>query len=186
MKKYYVAIGSNIDPETNIRAALDMMRDYGLNLKQVSRMMRTKPVGNPEQPDFINCAVVLESDLSHNDLRNILKSIEIKRGRPPGGDRYGPRTLDLDIVMVEKTIVDRDVYHRRYLQDALTELGVSPSAFRKGASRIKLYSGLLLALSLVAVCFRSIPAVFWGLSVGMLLTAGVLLSALLENFRDRK
>jgi len=116
-----VAIGSNISPKENVALALERL-SARLRVVAVSRFVRTAPIGRPGQPDFLNGAVLIETELDRPRLRRRLKRLEREMGRRPSADKYAPRTIDLDIVVWDGEIVDRDVCERPFLQKAILEV----------------------------------------------------------------
>ena len=99
-----IGLGGNLgDAETTLRAAqkaLDGMP--GTRLLRASRLYRTPAWGKTEQPDFINAAALLETRLSARELLDGLLAIEREFGRTravDGSDRWGARTLDLDLLL---------------------------------------------------------------------------------------
>ncbi len=97
----YIGLGANLaDPVRQVQQAfLDLQR---LPLSRVlahSRLYRTAPVGPPDQPDFVNAAVRIETGLEPMALLAALQAIERSHGRIRDGRRWGPRTLDLDILL---------------------------------------------------------------------------------------
>jgi len=109
-----VGLGSNIDPEVNIRTALQRIPELA-EIRSQTDILRTEPVGAPGQPWFMNCAVLLTTELSLEELEIRLRDIEGSMGRPCEGDRSGPRTIDLDVLVWNGTVVDEDVYSRSFL-----------------------------------------------------------------------
>jgi 2-amino-4-hydroxy-6-hydroxymethyldihydropteridine diphosphokinase len=106
MVPVFVTLGSNIAPEENIPAALDLLaQEPGLDVRAVSRVYRSHAVGadgsvNPEQADFLNAAALVETDLSIPTLKkDILRRIEAQLDRVRTPDKFAPRTIDLDIVL---------------------------------------------------------------------------------------
>jgi 2-amino-4-hydroxy-6-hydroxymethyldihydropteridine diphosphokinase len=98
--RVFVSLGSNLDPERNLTRAVAELK-HRFRVVAVSRVYRTTPVGDPDQPDFWNLAVELESDLTPDAVHGQLGEIENMLGRRRDPDRpYGPRTADLDIVLV--------------------------------------------------------------------------------------
>ena len=98
--RMFVSLGSNIEPERNLRRAV---RELGVRftLVAVSRVYRTAPVGDPDQPDFWNLAAELASDLPPDEVQRRLREIETDLGRTRDARRpFGPRTVDLDLVLV--------------------------------------------------------------------------------------
>ena len=96
-----VSLGSNVEPEHYVPAAIELLEEDGcLNVVAVSAVYRTAAVGPAGQPDFHNAAVLLETSLEPADLRARLRGIEEALGRVRTADRYAPRTIDLDVVMI--------------------------------------------------------------------------------------
>ena len=121
MNSAIIGIGSNISPEKNIRLALELLAEE-VTIEQVSTMVRTKPIGITEQPDFINGAVRVTTSLSRGELQQFLKMTEDRTGRDRTQSRFGPRTIDLDIVIWNDEIVDPDYYTRDFLQRTVDEI----------------------------------------------------------------
>lgn len=96
-----VALGSNLGSRSAyLRAAVDALEATdGVELRALSRLYETSPVG-PPQPDYLNAAVLLETDLSPARLLAACKSIETALGRT-AGPRWGPRVVDLDLVQAD-------------------------------------------------------------------------------------
>lgn len=89
----------------------------------VSELVRTKPIGIEDQPDFVNGAALVETELTQVDFKQYLKSVEDALGRDRSLPKFGPRTMDLDIVVWNGEIVDEDYYTRDFLRDAAESLG---------------------------------------------------------------
>lgn len=95
--KVVVALGANIgNPQEQMDLAIAMLRE-ATDLIAVSSYFLTKPVGGPEQPDYINAVCLLESELPALDLLALLHGIEKSLGRERN-ERWGPRTIDLDLI----------------------------------------------------------------------------------------
>ena len=121
MNKIVIGLGSNVDPEKNIQKAKEILKK-DFHVLAESTFGHTKPIGNPDQPDFINGVVFLETDLTMDQLNGTLKELENRLGRIRTADKYLPRTIDLDIIVWNDKIVDKDFYHRQYLKEAVLEL----------------------------------------------------------------
>jgi 2-amino-4-hydroxy-6-hydroxymethyldihydropteridine diphosphokinase len=105
----YVALGSNLgDSRQQLLHALEALaRLSNTRVLAHSRFYRTPPWGMHDQPDFLNAVAVLDTPLPPHDLLDALLEIERKAGRERGGERWGPRTLDLDLLhVVGKTARD--------------------------------------------------------------------------------
>jgi len=122
--KYNVAViglGSNIEPEKNIRYARTKLESR-FKLKGASSFVKTEPVGFEDQPKFINGAVLIETDMDYDDLKNHLSGIERELGRVRTENKDGPRTIDLDILVWNGVVVDEEVYERPFLRNSVREL----------------------------------------------------------------
>lgn len=107
MTKAYIGIGSNIgDAVCNVNEAISRLSDLGRVLKK-SSLYATKPWGVLDQPDFINAAVALDTNLGPRDLLNGLLAIERSMGRERL-IRWGPRIIDLDILTFANQTVSED------------------------------------------------------------------------------
>ncbi|MGA9533378.1 MAG: 2-amino-4-hydroxy-6-hydroxymethyldihydropteridine diphosphokinase, partial [Anaerolineales bacterium] len=89
-----IELGSNVEPEQHIPLAIGQLGALG-EMVGVSRIYRTEPFGPAGQPDFVNCAVALKTDLPVEELRKALRAIEANLGRRRSGDKYAPRSIDL-------------------------------------------------------------------------------------------
>jgi len=104
----YIGIGSNLSgPEEQVRRAF---RELGhireSRLRGCSPLYRTQPVGPKDQPDYVNAAACLETRLSARELLDELHGIERRQGRVRDGSRWGPRTLDLDLLLFGGASID--------------------------------------------------------------------------------
>ena len=97
----FIGIGSNLGyPSRQVEAAIDRLSELrGSRLLARSSLYRSTPFGGVEQPDFINAAVHLETTLSPHDLLDGLQHVERAHGRERDGQRWGPRVLDLDLLV---------------------------------------------------------------------------------------
>ncbi|HPF50221.1 MAG TPA: 2-amino-4-hydroxy-6-hydroxymethyldihydropteridine diphosphokinase [Draconibacterium sp.] len=118
MNTCIIGIGSNINADTNITKMLDILQNKVAIIK-VSPMIQTKPIGIEDQPDYTNGAVKVETTLDQSELNILLKTIEDELGRDRTGPKFGPRTMDLDIVVWNDEIVDSDYYTRDFLEKSV-------------------------------------------------------------------
>ncbi len=106
MTKVYAGLGSNLgNKRENILSAIDRIDAYeGFCVKEKSGFYDTAPVGGPLQPDYVNCVIGLETEIEPQALLKEFKKIETALGRETGV-RWGPRVIDLDILLYGDTIV---------------------------------------------------------------------------------
>ena len=127
----WIGMGGNLDRSREaFVAAVDAMATVGHG-GSVSSMYRSAPRELEDQPDFLNAALALETDLAPRPLLAELKAIERRLGRDPFGERYGPRLVDLDLLAVDDLCIedapDLVVPHprlaeRRFALEPLAEL----------------------------------------------------------------
>jgi 2-amino-4-hydroxy-6-hydroxymethyldihydropteridine diphosphokinase len=108
MSLVYIGLGSNLgDRAATIRAALDRLDgDADIELLAVSSLRETDPVGFEDQPRFLNGAAALRTELAPRELLDRMLEVERGLGRVREGARYGPRTIDLDLLLYGDAVVD--------------------------------------------------------------------------------
>jgi 2-amino-4-hydroxy-6-hydroxymethyldihydropteridine diphosphokinase len=116
-----IGIGSNINPEENITEALKIL-SLENEIIRVSKLIKTPPIGITGQPEFLNGAVKVVTDLEKDSFRAYLKDIEDRLKRDRTAPKYGPRTIDLDIIVWDAEIIDKDYYNRDFLKRAVDEI----------------------------------------------------------------
>jgi 2-amino-4-hydroxy-6-hydroxymethyldihydropteridine diphosphokinase len=103
--KAVVSLGANIgDPKANLDLAVALLRE-ATEVFAVSSYLQTKPVGGPEQPDYLNAVAIVESDLPAKDLLALLNGIETAMGRTRE-IHWGPRVIDLDLIQYGGLLVN--------------------------------------------------------------------------------
>lgn len=127
--KAVVALGANIgSPREQMDVAIALLRE-ATEVKAVSSYFVTKPVGGPEQPDYLNAVCILESELPALDLLAVLQGIEKSLGREREV-RWGPRTIDLDLIQygsllsaaVELELPHPRAHERRFVLEPWCEI----------------------------------------------------------------
>lgn len=104
MAKVYLGLGSNIDPEDNLRLGIgELGARFGM--LELSNVYRSAPVGF-DGDDFLNLVAGLESDSSPAQLHAMLMEIHGLAGRTSGKSRYSPRTLDIDLLLYDDLVLD--------------------------------------------------------------------------------
>lgn len=130
MVRAFISIGSNIDPETNVKNAIHRLR-LTARVMAISTVYRTEPVGPPGQPWFYNCVVEIETDLAPRELKfRLLRRIEGELGRTRSSDKFAARTIDLDLILYDELVMttpdlalpDPDIPERPFLAIPLYEL----------------------------------------------------------------
>jgi 2-amino-4-hydroxy-6-hydroxymethyldihydropteridine diphosphokinase len=132
MKVGYLGLGSNVgDRETQLRGAIEGLRERGVEVEAVSSLYETEPVGEVlDQPDFLNAAVRIRTSLEPDQLLDVCKAIEADHGRALGGPRHGPRPIDIDLLLLgdiemgtdRLTLPHPEVTSRRFVLLPLLEL----------------------------------------------------------------
>lgn len=103
----YIGLGSNLDnPVRQVFLAIKALEQSPtIQLLQTSSLYKTEPVGYAAQPDFINAVACVQTLLSPEQLLQLLQTIELSQGRQRGSIQFGPRTIDLDLLLYgEETI----------------------------------------------------------------------------------
>ena len=107
----FIALGSNIDSEHNMREAVRLLAER-TRLIAVSPVYETAPVAKIDQPNFLNAAALVETDLSAAQLKAaVLQKIERTLGRVRTADKNAPRTIDLDITLFDDEVFELENRH---------------------------------------------------------------------------
>jgi len=108
METAYIGLGSNLDdPRAQVLAALHALAALPRSrVLRHSRLYRSAPWGRRDQPEFINAAAMLQTTLAPRELLDELLAIERNAGRARDGTRWGPRVLDLDVLLYGSRVVD--------------------------------------------------------------------------------
>jgi 2-amino-4-hydroxy-6-hydroxymethyldihydropteridine diphosphokinase len=128
----YLGLGANLgDREATLRRALDLLgAEPGIEVIAVSTLRETDPVGFVDQPRFLNGAAAVETELEPRELLERLLAVERALGRERTGRRFGPRTVDLDLLLYGDRVVDEPgltvpharLAERRFALEPLVEL----------------------------------------------------------------
>ncbi|HEX7254624.1 MAG TPA: 2-amino-4-hydroxy-6-hydroxymethyldihydropteridine diphosphokinase [Gaiellaceae bacterium] len=108
MPLVYIGLGANLgDREATIRTALDRLEAHeAVEVQRVSRLRETDPVGYEDQPRFLNGVARVQTSLEARDLLTVLLDLERDLGRTRHGPRFGPRPIDLDILLYDNRTID--------------------------------------------------------------------------------
>jgi 2-amino-4-hydroxy-6-hydroxymethyldihydropteridine diphosphokinase len=128
----YIGLGANLgERAATLRRALDLLGETpGVSIVAVSQLRETEPIGFLAQPEFLNGAAAVETELSPRDLLDRLLEIERELGRTRDGPRYGPRLIDLDLLVYGDRLIDEPgltvphprLHERRFALEPLAEL----------------------------------------------------------------
>ncbi len=141
-RRALVVLGSNIAPERNVPAAQEELAGRpGIEVIAASGVYVSPPLGRPGDPWFHNCALLVETTLSPEELRAEFRLVEAALGRVRRGDRYAPRPIDIDLAAVEgfegevrgSPVPDPEIPRRAFLALPLAE--VAPDWVHPGPGR---------------------------------------------------
>jgi 2-amino-4-hydroxy-6-hydroxymethyldihydropteridine diphosphokinase len=128
----YIGVGANLGNRAEtIRRAVELLGDRDdVEIVSVSALRETEPVGFTEQPKFLNGAVAVETELDPCRLLEALLSVERSLGRSRSGRRFGPRTIDLDLLLYDDEQISEPglvvphprLAERRFALEPLAEL----------------------------------------------------------------
>lgn len=122
MNTAVIGLGSNIRPQKNIQKANELMTKHFAILAE-SKFAKTKPIGKKNQPDFLNGAILIRTKLGFKRCKTLLKSIEQQLGRKRNAlDPFGPREIDLDLIIWNNKIIHNDLRERAYLKKSVNEI----------------------------------------------------------------
>lgn len=143
MERVYIGLGSNLaEPRQQLRNALEALEGIpSTRLVGVSSLYASDPLGPPDQPRYNNAVAVLDTSLTPLDLLDALQAIEQAQGRERKAERWGPRTLDLDILLFgdrvlaepRLTVPHYHLHARAFVLYPLAE--VAPAALRLADGR---------------------------------------------------
>jgi len=146
--KAWLGLGSNLQqPVTQLKAALNRLDALdGIEILRVSSLYRTPPWGDKQQDDFINAVVQIETGLEPVPLLRGLQSIENEMGRQRDGRRWGPRLIDIDLLLYgdqqcsseELELPHRRMHERAFVLIPLCELDATVKIPGKGVAGVLL------------------------------------------------
>jgi 2-amino-4-hydroxy-6-hydroxymethyldihydropteridine diphosphokinase len=141
----YIGLGSNLgDREGTIRRALELLSaGDDIEVTAVSSLEETDPVGYEDQPRFLNGAAALRTELPPRELLERMFAVERQLGRIRTGPRFGPRTIDLDLLLYGQESIDEPglriphprLAERRFVLEPLVELGRNLQVPGRGSVR---------------------------------------------------
>lgn len=143
--RVYIGVGSNLeDPVHQVQTALEeLARLPRTRMAARSSLYLTAPVGPQDQPDFVNAVAALDTGLGPEPLLDALQALERRHRRVRGEDRWGPRTLDLDLLLYGEQRIDSPrltVPHPRMVERAFVLLPlaeIAPEAWIPGHGEVR-------------------------------------------------
>ncbi len=128
----YLGLGSNVgERRAHLEVAVRELADRAVPVRRASSAYDTEPVGLvPDQPDFLNACVEIETELEPEALLDVCKAVERAVGRRAGGPRHGPRVIDVDVLLLGRlehrtprlTLPHPEASSRRFVLVPLLEL----------------------------------------------------------------
>ena len=115
-----MGLGSNIEPSKNIKIAINQLIKHFRVLK-VSSIWESESSGSIG-PEFLNSVVAIETEMTIKNLKSRLLEIEAEMGRKRGKNKNAPRTIDMDILLYDKEVIDPDIWTQPYLAIPLAEI----------------------------------------------------------------
>ena len=142
----YVGLGSNLeDPPAQVRGAIAELAGIAhTRVVATSRLYRSKPLGPPDQPDYVNAVAGVLTQLAPEALLEAMQAIERRHGRDRSGPKWGPRTLDLDLLLYGGRVQTGDalvlphphLHERAFVVVPLAE--IAPAVVVPGHGRVEL------------------------------------------------
>ena len=132
MSRVFIGIGSNqgerlaqISSAARAIGALE-----GVRLRRMATIIETAPAGGPPQDPYLNTVIEVDASLSPRELLTALKGVELALGRTASGERWGPRPIDLDVLLYDDRVVEEPdlkipherMHQRRFVLEPLMQL----------------------------------------------------------------
>ena len=132
MSRTFIGVGANVgDRLWFISAAIDaLVQERGVHVEQIAPIIETEPVGGPPQGAYLNTVVELTTSLAPRSLLELLKDIERRLGRRGTGERWGPRVIDLDLLLCDDVVMHEPdltlphprLHERRFVLEPMAQL----------------------------------------------------------------
>jgi 2-amino-4-hydroxy-6-hydroxymethyldihydropteridine diphosphokinase len=121
LHQVHLSLGSNIEPETYLPRALELLKAHG-TIFQSSTVWETEPVGS-DGPNYLNACILFSTPLNVEELRDqVIHPIEARLGRHRTDDKFAPRTIDIDIVLFDDQSCDDRYWDLAYVVIPLAEI----------------------------------------------------------------
>ncbi|MBI3087544.1 MAG: 2-amino-4-hydroxy-6-hydroxymethyldihydropteridine diphosphokinase [Candidatus Omnitrophica bacterium] len=132
MARVFIGVGSNQgDRLANLSRAVQRLgATAGIRVVQMATIYETRPVGGPPQEDFLNTVVEIDTSLPPRELLSAIQAVEVQLGRTPSREQWGPRAIDLDILLYDDRVVQEPdlviphalMHERRFVLEPLVQL----------------------------------------------------------------
>ena len=117
----YLNLGSNIQPESNLPRALELLSAFG-EIVQISQVWESEPVGTTGA-NYLNACVKFKTSMAQSDMKEkIVRPIEDQLGRQRGEDKFAPRSMDIDIILFDDEPINNDVWELAFVVVPLADL----------------------------------------------------------------
>ncbi|MEC7984155.1 MAG: 2-amino-4-hydroxy-6-hydroxymethyldihydropteridine diphosphokinase [Myxococcota bacterium] len=113
MHQTIVSVGSNVEPRKNFTLSQEILTKE-VTFQAAATIIKTKPDGYQDQPDFLNGAYLLQTKMSYDAFNAYLKKLEKRMGRVKGPIKSGPRCIDIDIIVWDGEIVHDDYRKKKH------------------------------------------------------------------------
>ena len=121
MHQFYLSLGSNIQPKTNLPKAIDSLREYG-EIRKISNVWESKAVGSAG-PNFLNACLMFMTPLLLSELKEqVIHPIEARLGRQRTEDKFAPRTIDIDIIIFDDKSCNDKFWKQAFVVVPLAEI----------------------------------------------------------------
>jgi len=121
MPEAILLMGSNIRPRENLSRALKILRTL-CKVTRTSDIYQTRAVGSPG-PDFLNQAVIIQTNLGKEEIKKkIINPIELALHRVRVEDKYAPRTIDVDLIMLNGEVIDQNLWNQYFAAKPVSDL----------------------------------------------------------------
>ena len=117
----YLNLGSNIQPETNLPKAVELLLQFG-EIQQISNVWESKPVGTTGN-NYLNACIKFKTGLQQSELKeNAIRPIESQLGRERSKDKFVPRSMDIDIILFDDRCVNAAIWQLAFVVVPLADI----------------------------------------------------------------
>ena len=137
----YLNLGSNIQPESNLPKAVELLSAFG-EILQISQVWESKPVGTTGN-HYLNACLKFKTALGQSELKkNVTRPIEDQLGRERGEDKFAPRSMDIDVILFDDEPVNDDVWELAFVVMPLADIYPEYRETKSGESVLEIATRL--------------------------------------------